>query len=73
MSVLDGSPGGVIEFDNLVRTTDVIGQLTPLRAKSPEPFANSNAPGMPHEFGSLAEIQGVAYDSGVSLRKAFAS
>jgi len=66
---------GVIVFDNLYRRpTDSLGDYTNVRAKTPdapEPFANSNAPGLPPQIDSIEEIGGIGFESGARLKRVF--
>lgn len=61
----------VIVFDNLMRPTDVVGELTQVKAKAIQPsgaFVNSNAAGLVRQVGSLEEMRKCAKESGERLR-----
>lgn len=61
----------VVEFDNLVRPSDVVGRPTPVRAvlMPAESFANSNAAGVMRQINTLEELKECAQNSGRRLRE----
>ncbi|MCG8007974.1 MAG: hypothetical protein N0C81_10055 [Candidatus Thiodiazotropha lotti] len=63
--------GEVIVFDNLVRPTDVAGQLAQVSALIPESFAHRNAAGKTREVDDIEELKLCASNSGARLKEAF--
>ena len=67
----------VIIFDNLTRPTDVVGEYTQVKAKTPrtasEPFANTNAAGSVRQINSFSDIAACARLSGERLRTMLAA
>lgn len=63
--------GEVIVFDNLVRPTEVAGQMASVSALIPESFAHRNAAGKTREVDSIDEIKECAAHAGARFREAF--
>ena len=71
------APPEFIVFDNLVRPTEVVGEFTKVKAKTPpiisEPFVNTNAAGSMRQINSFEDIQRCAYQSGERLKAMFSA
>ena len=70
-----GENTNVIVFDNLVSSTDVVGEFKPVKAVTPvaEPFVNPNAAGSPKAVEKLEDVKKRAASSGENLKKVFGS